>query len=84
MVSNSVPEGARRRSEPRDHDRDRTATRHARHSYADDIVCVPRSPTFLRPVFTVVPLQLLAYGCARLHGLNMDRPRSLAKTVTVQ
>jgi len=52
--------------------------------HADDVVYVPRSPAFLQSVLAVVPLQLLAYRIARLRGLNVDQPRNLAKTVTVE
>jgi glucosamine--fructose-6-phosphate aminotransferase (isomerizing) len=38
----------------------------------------------IAPVLAVVPLQLLAYQIARLRGLNIDQPRNLAKTVTVE
>ena len=52
--------------------------------HADDVIYVPRSPAFLQSVLAVVPLQLLAYRIARLRGLNVDQPRNLAKTVTVE
>ena len=52
--------------------------------YADDVIFVPRSPAFLQAVLAVIPLQLLAYRIARLRGLNVDQPRNLAKTVTVE
>jgi glucosamine--fructose-6-phosphate aminotransferase (isomerizing) len=52
--------------------------------HADDVIYVPRSPAFLQAVLAVVPLQLLAYRIARLRGLNVDQPRNLAKTVTVE
>jgi glucosamine--fructose-6-phosphate aminotransferase (isomerizing) len=52
--------------------------------HADDVIFVPRSPAFLQAVLAVLPLQLLAYRIARLHGLNVDQPRNLAKTVTVE
>ena len=38
----------------------------------------------LQPILAILPLQLLAYYIARLHGLNVDQPRNLAKTVTVE
>ena len=38
----------------------------------------------LQPVLTVIPLQLLAYHIARLRGLDIDKPRNLAKSVTVE
>jgi glucosamine--fructose-6-phosphate aminotransferase (isomerizing) len=52
--------------------------------HADDVIYVPRTPSFLQAVLAVVPLQLLAYRIARLRGLNVDQPRNLAKTVTVE
>jgi glutamine---fructose-6-phosphate transaminase (isomerizing) len=52
--------------------------------HADDVIFIPRSPAFLQAVLAVVPLQLLAYRIARLRGLNVDQPRNLAKTVTVE
>ncbi len=45
---------------------------------------MPRCNPLLAPLVTVVPLQLLAYHIARLKGLNVDQPRNLAKTVTVE
>jgi glutamine---fructose-6-phosphate transaminase (isomerizing) len=50
----------------------------------DRIVYVPRSDWILQPILAVIPLQLLAYHVARLQGLNVDQPRNLAKTVTVE
>jgi glucosamine--fructose-6-phosphate aminotransferase (isomerizing) len=52
--------------------------------FADDVVYVPRTQPLLQPVLAVLPLQLLAYEIARLRGLDVDRPRNLAKTVTVE
>jgi glutamine---fructose-6-phosphate transaminase (isomerizing) len=52
--------------------------------HADDVIFVPRSPAFLQAVLAIVPMQLLAYRIARLRGLNVDQPRNLAKTVTVE
>ncbi|HEY3544420.1 MAG TPA: glutamine--fructose-6-phosphate transaminase (isomerizing) [Gaiellaceae bacterium] len=52
--------------------------------HADDVIYVPDSPAFLQALLAVVPLQLLAYRIARLRGLNVDQPRNLAKTVTVE
>jgi glutamine---fructose-6-phosphate transaminase (isomerizing) len=51
---------------------------------ADELVLVPPTDVLLSPVPAVVPLQLLAYGIARARGLDPDRPRNLAKTVTVE
>jgi glucosamine--fructose-6-phosphate aminotransferase (isomerizing) len=52
--------------------------------HADDVIFVPKTPAFLQAVLAIVPLQLLAYRIARLRGLNVDQPRNLAKTVTVE
>jgi glutamine---fructose-6-phosphate transaminase (isomerizing) len=52
--------------------------------HADDVIYVPRTPAFLQATLAVLPLQLLAYRIARLRGLNVDQPRNLAKTVTVE
>jgi glucosamine--fructose-6-phosphate aminotransferase (isomerizing) len=52
--------------------------------HANDVIYVPRTPNFLQAVLAVIPLQLLAYRIARLRGLNVDQPRNLAKTVTVE
>jgi glucosamine--fructose-6-phosphate aminotransferase (isomerizing) len=52
--------------------------------HADDVIYVPRTHPFLQAPLAVLPLQLLAYRIARLRGLNVDQPRNLAKTVTVE
>jgi glucosamine--fructose-6-phosphate aminotransferase (isomerizing) len=52
--------------------------------HADDVIYVPKTPAFLQAVLAVLPLQLLAYRIARLRELNVDQPRNLAKTVTVE
>ena len=44
----------------------------------------PEDPPLFAPVLDIVPLQLFAYHVARLHGHDVDRPRNLAKTVTVE
>lgn len=51
---------------------------------ADQTIFVPRTDWILQPILAVLPLQLLAYDTARLLGLNVDQPRNLAKTVTVE
>jgi len=51
---------------------------------ADHVLWVPEAEQLVAPVIDIVPLQLLAYRIARLHGLDVDRPRNLAKTVTVE
>jgi glucosamine--fructose-6-phosphate aminotransferase (isomerizing) len=53
--------------------------RHAQH-----VLEVPRTPELLSPVVVTVPLQLLAYHIARIRGCDVDQPRNLAKSVTVE
>src|SRR5262245_16738052 len=52
--------------------------------HADASIAVPATDWMLQPILAVVPLQLLAYAVARNRGLNVDQPRNLAKTVTVE
>src|SRR5579875_3006618 len=52
--------------------------------HADEVIWVPATHWMLAPLLAVIPLQLLAYHIARLRGLNVDQPRNLAKTVTVE
>jgi glucosamine--fructose-6-phosphate aminotransferase (isomerizing) len=52
--------------------------------YSRDVFYVPDCPTPLSPLLTVVPLQLLAYHAAVARGCNVDKPRNLAKSVTVE
>ncbi len=51
---------------------------------ADDVIFVPDVEEYLQPIVTSIPLQLLAYHIAILRGCNVDRPRNLAKSVTVE
>ena len=51
---------------------------------ADDVLYVPPTIDCLQPLLTVVPLQLLAYHIAVLRGCDVDKPRNLAKSVTVE
>jgi glucosamine--fructose-6-phosphate aminotransferase (isomerizing) len=51
---------------------------------ADDVIYIPRTVDCLQPLLTVVPLQLLAYHIAVLRGCDVDKPRNLAKSVTVE
>jgi glucosamine--fructose-6-phosphate aminotransferase (isomerizing) len=53
-------------------------------SKADHILWVPETPWMLSPITTVIPLQMLAYHIAALRGLDVDQPRNLAKSVTVE
>ncbi len=50
----------------------------------DQVIWVPETPWMLSPVVTVIPLQMLAYHIASLRGLDVDQPRNLAKSVTVE
>ena len=52
--------------------------------HVEELVSVPRTDWLLQPILAVIPLQLLAYYIARARGLNVDQPRNLAKTVTVE
>ena len=52
--------------------------------YVDHTVYIPRTDKYLAPVLTVIPLQLLAYYAALSRGCNVDMPRNLAKSVTVE
>jgi glucosamine--fructose-6-phosphate aminotransferase (isomerizing) len=52
--------------------------------YADHLISIPEAPEILQPMLAVVPLQLLAYHAAVLRGHDVDKPRNLAKSVTVE
>jgi glucosamine--fructose-6-phosphate aminotransferase (isomerizing) len=51
---------------------------------ADDVIAIPDVPEYLQPIVTAIPLQLLAYEIAVLCGCDVDKPRNLAKSVTVE
>ena len=51
---------------------------------ADEIFWIPKTPWLLSPAVTIIPLQLFAYHIAAFHGLDIDQPRNLAKSVTVE
>ena len=51
---------------------------------ADDIIAVPACEDYLQPIVSIIPLQLLAYHIAVLRGCDVDKPRNLAKSVTVE
>ena len=51
---------------------------------ADEIFWIPKTPWLLSPAVTIIPLQLFAYHIAAYHGLDVDQPRNLAKSVTVE
>jgi glucosamine--fructose-6-phosphate aminotransferase (isomerizing) len=52
--------------------------------HAEEVIRIPAMDWMLQPLLAVIPLQVLAYEIARLRGLNVDQPRNLAKTVTVE
>ena len=58
---------------------DREISNHAEH-----VLYVPDTLEPLQPLLTVIPLQLIAYHAAVLRGCNVDKPRNLAKSVTVE
>ena len=51
---------------------------------ADDVIEVPPCEDFVQPILSVIPLQLLAYHVAVARGCDVDKPRNLAKSVTVE
>ncbi|KKU04209.1 MAG: Isomerizing Glutamine-fructose-6-phosphate aminotransferase [Parcubacteria group bacterium GW2011_GWA2_45_30] len=51
---------------------------------ADDVIYIPKTLEMLTPILSVIPLQLFAYHFAALRGLDVDKPRNLAKSVTVE
>ncbi len=51
---------------------------------ANDVITVPETEEFLQPIITAIPMQLLAYEIATLRGCDVDKPRNLAKSVTVE
>jgi glutamine---fructose-6-phosphate transaminase (isomerizing) len=51
---------------------------------ADDVIYTPMVEEYLQPIVTIIPLQLLAYHIAVLRGCDVDKPRNLAKSVTVE
>jgi glucosamine--fructose-6-phosphate aminotransferase (isomerizing) len=53
-------------------------------AHVDEAIAIPATEWMLAPLLAVIPLQLLAYHVARMLGLNVDQPRNLAKTVTVE
>ncbi len=51
---------------------------------ADDVITIPKAEDFIQPIVSVIPLQLLSYEIALLRGCDVDKPRNLAKSVTVE
>jgi glutamine---fructose-6-phosphate transaminase (isomerizing) len=52
--------------------------------HAEEVIRVPRTDWMLQPILAIIPLQMIAYAIARSRGLDIDQPRNLAKTVTVE
>jgi glucosamine--fructose-6-phosphate aminotransferase (isomerizing) len=52
--------------------------------YSNEVIYIPKTIDLLYPLLTVIPLQLFAYHCAVLRGCDVDKPRNLAKSVTVE
>jgi glucosamine--fructose-6-phosphate aminotransferase (isomerizing) len=52
--------------------------------HADDVIYIPLAPEHLTPILAVVPLQMLSYHVAEARGCDVDQPRNLAKSVTVE
>ena len=51
---------------------------------ADNLVVVPHNNDFINPMVTTIPLQLIGYETAKMRGCDIDKPRNLAKSVTVE
>ena len=49
----------------------------------DTVIHIPKTNTFISPILSVIPLQLLSYYISKEKGLDVDKPRNLAKSVTV-
>ena len=56
----------------------------ALETLSDVFIPIPDAPVVVQPLLAVVPLQLLAYHVARIRGCDIDKPRNLAKSVTVE
>lgn len=54
------------------------------YEFADEKVILPRANNYLMPILAIIPLQLIAYQTAKLRGCDIDKPRNLAKSVTVE
>jgi glutamine---fructose-6-phosphate transaminase (isomerizing) len=52
--------------------------------YADHLIEIPAVPTLFQPLLSTIPLQVFAAGVARARGYDVDKPRNLAKSVTVE
>ena len=54
------------------------------YSFVEDIILVPRVSTIYQSIVTILPLQMIAYSVAKLRGCDIDKPKNLAKSVTVE
>jgi glucosamine--fructose-6-phosphate aminotransferase (isomerizing) len=61
-----------------------TEGNHEIKDLADDVVYIPQTIELLTPLLSIIPLQLFAYHFAVLRGCDIDKPRNLAKSVTVE
>ncbi len=61
-----------------------TEGNHEIKNKADHVIFIPKTQDFLIPILSVIPLQLLSYHMAVVRGCNVDQPRNLAKSVTVE
>ena len=52
--------------------------------FVDQVLAIPKINNFIAPVLAVIPLQLISYYTAKVRGCNIDQPRNLAKSVTVE
>lgn len=50
----------------------------------DELISIPKVTEELRPILTIIPLQLISYEVAKLRGNDIDKPKNLAKSVTVE
>ena len=66
-------------------ERERAVTSELRSAgLADDVIAVPACVEYLQPIVSIIPLQLLSYHIAVARGCDVDKPRNLAKSVTVE
>jgi glucosamine--fructose-6-phosphate aminotransferase (isomerizing) len=57
---------------------------HMAKEFADHVIEIPTAPDLIAPILEIVPLQMLAYHIAVRRGCDVDQPRNLAKSVTVE
>ena len=54
------------------------------NSHFDFVINIPKTNSLISPILSVIPMQLLSYYIAKFKGLDVDKPRNLAKSVTVE